>query len=149
MNVEELISRQEIKNLRLGFAAFVDTRDWNSLERLFAEDAVCTYPATLGGEWVGRGVIVQTIVRLFEGGERFDALHIMSNPWITFENAELAHGRWYLVDWATRQRADFPSLGGHANPLSFLGIYHDEYRRIDGVWMFWRVRLQFLWPKRA
>jgi hypothetical protein len=147
--IEKSIEREAVTQLRLGFAATLDTRNWEALAELHAEDAVCIYPEALGGEWVGRKAIIDNIVRLNEGGQPFAALHIVTNPWITIESPDFAKGRWYLVDFLTRQRTDFPSLGGHANPLAFLGIYHDEYKKIGEEWKIWRVRLEFLWPERA
>jgi len=149
VTIDGLIDREEVTQLRLGFAAYHDARDWDNLATLFAEEAVCDYPPALGGQWVGRSAIMQHIVRLNEGGVPYDALHIMTNPWISLQGADFAKGRWYLTDFLTRQRPDFPSPGGHANPLVFLGVYHDEYRKIDGAWKFWRVKLDFYWPEHA
>jgi hypothetical protein len=148
MDLQKYCDIQEVTQLRLGFAALHDTRDWDGLANLFAREAVCDYPAMLGGKWVGRQAIIDNIVRLNEGGQPYDALHIMTNPWITLESSDSARGRWYLTDFVTRQRGEFRSLGGHANPLIFLGVYHDEYRKIEDAWKFWHVKLEFLWPER-
>jgi hypothetical protein len=128
--IEEVMEHQLLQ-LKLGFAAHLDAREWDRLGALHAEDAIYSYPEALGGEWRGRHAIVDNIIRLNEGGETYAALHIVTNPWISIESQTHARGRWYLGDFLTKQRSDFPSLGGHANPLALLGIYHDEYKKIQ------------------
>jgi hypothetical protein len=147
--LQQLSDYHEVMQLRLGFAALHDANDWPALAELFAVEAIANYPAMLGGQWVGRQAIIDNIMRLNTGGSPYDALHIMTNPRIVLDSAEAAHGSWYLTDFLTRQRGEFRSLGGHANPLIFLGMYHDQYCKIDGVWQFWRVRLELLWPDRV
>jgi len=33
------------------------------------------------------------------------------------------------------------------DPLVLMGIYADEYRRVDGQWLISRTRLDVIWPK--
>lgn len=151
MDLETLLNKQEITELRLGYAAHIDRRDFDSLEALFTEDAVCDFGPSFGAPWVGRSQIRANYesVMASAGGE-FDALHVVTNPWITLDGADTAHGRWYLLDLLTRQKpvTGMETPGGHANPLLFLGIYEDDYRRVDGVWKIAHVRLHILWPQR-
>ena len=55
-------------------------------------------------------------------------------------NADTAHGRWYLHDLFTTE--------GNETPLGLYGIYDDVYKKIDGEWLIYRTRIDFLWPKR-
>jgi hypothetical protein len=34
------------------------------------------------------------------------------------------------------------------NPFIYLGVYDDEYRKVDGKWLIASCTLQFLWPER-
>lgn len=151
MDLETLLNKQEITELRLAYAAHVDRHDFDSLEALFTEDAVCDFGAGFGDPWVGRKQIRANYeTAMAAAGTEFDSLHVVTNPWITLESADVAHGRWYLIDLLTRQKpvTQMETIGGHANPLLFLGIYEDDYRRENGVWKISYVRLHILWPQR-
>ncbi|KAA0919305.1 hypothetical protein FQ137_08655 [Dietzia sp. ANT_WB102] len=81
-------------------------------------------------------------------GAPYNAIHAVTNSWIELTVADTANGRWYLIEYLTRQGAlSYP--GGHENPLFCLGIYQEEYRKVDGKWQISRVRLEFLWPERS
>ncbi|WP_216600018.1 nuclear transport factor 2 family protein [Sphingomonas sp. AP4-R1] len=43
-------------------------------------------------------------------------------------NGDAASGRCYLIDFETASKPD-------PNPLLLLGIYADQYRRVDGKWL--------------
>jgi hypothetical protein len=152
MDMSDLLTKFEIMELRLAYAAHFDSRDFVRFAALFTEDAVCSFGAEYGGDWVGRETITQRFIERGRiGGGPFDVIHVVTNPWITLAGADRAHGRWYLLDYLTRQKphTGLESRGGHDNPLLWLGLYEDDYRREDGAWKIERVRLQFLWPKRS
>jgi SnoaL-like domain len=153
MTIEELLALEEIRLLRAAYTAHLDSQDLDRLADLFTEDAVCAYPAEYGGDWVGRETIRANFAGIMPAiGQQFDAIHVTTNPWIELTGPDTAHGRWYLLDWLTRQKAgtaDMVTRGGHDNPLLYLGVYEDEYRRVDGAWKFSRIALHTLWPDRA
>ena len=64
----------------------------------------------------------------------------MSNHWIELLDDDHAQGRCYLIDFATQKPAG-------ENPLLLLGLYADEYRRVDGQWLISRTRLDVVWPE--
>ncbi|MDR7303973.1 nuclear transport factor 2 family protein [Haloactinomyces albus] len=152
MTVDELLTIEEIKQLRQAYSAYFDSQAIDDLAALFCEDAVCEFPAAFGGDWVGAETIRANFADIMPAlGEPFDSLHVVTNPWITITGSEAAHGRWYLTDWLTRQKAgsgEMTTLGGHENPLLFLGIYEDQYRKVGNAWKFARIRLSLLWPER-
>ena len=103
------------------------------------------YPEEFGGDWVGRQTIRDNFAGIMPAiGQQFDAIHVVTNPWIRLTGPDTAEGRWYLLDWLTRQSAGTGKMttrGGHDNPLLFLSVYEDEYRRVDGAWKFSRIAL--------
>ncbi len=151
MDIEELLAREEIKNLRMGYAAHLDSQRYDKLAELFTEDGVCVFGPEFGGDWIGRDTIraqYETVMKA--AGGPFDSVHIITNPWITITGPDTAHGRWYLLDWLTRQKpvTEMETRGGHANPLLYLAVYEDDYRKENGAWKIARTQLHFLWPDR-
>lgn len=153
MNIDDLVAIEEIKQLRQAYSAYFDSHDLDNLAELFCDDAVCEFPEDFGGDWSGKETIRTNFAGMLPAvGEEFDTLHIVSNPWVTMTGTDTARGRWYLTDMLTRQKAgtaQMTTLGGHDNPLMFLGLYEDEYRKVDGLWRFARMRLSLLWPDRS
>lgn len=147
--IGEFLAVEEIKNLRLGYSAHFDAQEIDKLGALFTEDAVCEFSEEYGGDWVGRETIVRNYTAVAEQvGAPYSAIHAVTNPWIELTGEDTARGRWYLLEFLTRQ-GTFTSPGGHANPLFYIGVYEDEYRKVDGRWLISRVRLSFLWPERT
>ena len=56
---------------------------------------------------------------------------------------DTATGLVYLLDFVT---GDQMREGG--NPLYWLGVYEEEYRRTGEDWRISRQSLQFVWPQR-
>lgn len=147
--VDRLLAIEEIKDLRLAYSAYFDSQDMEKLGSIFAEDAVCEFDEEYGGDWVGRDTIRENYSAVAgQLGAPYNAIHAVTNPWVELTGPDTAKGRWYLLDILTQQGA-LTSRGGHANPLLYVGIYEDEYRKIDGTWLISRVRLSFLWPERT
>lgn len=147
--LDELLAVEEIKNLRLAYSAYFDSQNIDKLGSIFAEDAVCEFSDEYGGDWVGREAIKANYAAVAEQvGAPYNAIHAVTNPWIELTGQDTATGRWYLIEYLTRQGA-LTSQGGHANPLFYVGVYQDEYRKVDGTWLISRVRLEFLWPERT
>lgn len=151
MTLEELLAREEIKQLRLGYATYLDRHDFAALADLFTEDAVCEFGEQYGGDWVGRDVIRANYEReMAKVGTFYDSMHVVTNPWIEFTGPDSAQARWYLIDLITRQqdKAEITTRGGHDNPLLYLAFYEDQCRREGNRWRIARTRLHFLWPDR-
>jgi len=152
MTVDDLIAIEEIRNLRYGYAAHYDAQDIDALADVFTDDAVCDFGADYGGIWQGREVIRRNYEHwIRETGEPFDSLHVVTNPWIRIAGPDMAWGRWYLLDLLTRQYAGsaLATRGGESNPLLWLAIYEDDYRREHGCWKIAYCKLSFLWPRRS
>jgi len=151
MTLDDLLAVEEIKNLRNGYAAHLDSQEVDALAALFTEDAVCEFGEHYG-TWRGRAEIATNYRAAMQHiGATFDAIHIMSNPWIRIQSPTTAVGRWYLMDWATRQAPvnGLVTRTGHDHPLMYLGMYEDDYRKVDGKWLISYTKLHFLWPDRV
>lgn len=151
MDVRQLLDREEIRALKLAYGRFLDEHRLDPLVALFAEDAVCEFGERYGGPWRGRAAIREGYARvLSRGGEPLDAVHLLTNPVLELTGPDVATGRWYLTEFRTRQEPGRTSVtrGGHDAPLLYLGVYDDEYRRVDGAWRLSRTRLTLLWPER-
>ena len=150
MTLEELLAKQEIAELRLGYAAYLDTKDYDRLMDLFTDDAVCDFGPEYG-RWEGKATIRKNYeVAMAQAGGPFDSIHVVTNPWVTLLGPDTAHARWYLIDCLTRQapHTGLATQGGHASPFLWLGMYEDDCRKVAGKWKIARTRLHFLWPTR-
>ena len=76
---------------------------------------------------------------------------VATNPVIRLTGPGTAWGRWYLLDLLTRQKphTGMETRGGHDNPLFYLAVYEDDYRKVDGAWKIAYCKLNFLWPERV
>lgn len=151
LTLEDFLAAEEIKNVRYAYAAHLDAQNIDAMVGLFAEDAMCDFGEEWG-VWKGRDAIRTNYLAVMgQIGSPFDALHCFTNPWITITSSTTAHGRWYLIDLLTRQKpvTELATRGGHENPLLYLGIYEDDYVKVDGSWKFAYCKLHFLWPERT
>ncbi len=72
---------------------------------------------------------------------KFGSLHNTGNHWVELISPSTAVGRSYLIDVITHtDPAD--------NPIVWLGLYDEDYQKIDGSWLITRISLQFFWPER-
>ena len=53
---------------------------------------------------------------------------------------DTAKGRCYLIDLNLED--------ANENPLYLFGVYDDLYKKVDGRWLIYRTRIDFLWPTR-
>jgi ketosteroid isomerase-like protein len=121
--VRALADAEEIKVLKARYAAACDdSYDADAIAALFTEDAVWD-----GGNF-GKAVGRENIRGFFRRAtEIFPfAIHNVMNPRIEVDG-DRATGQWYLLQPATRS-------GNQAVWLS--AVYHDQYVRVDGKWMF-------------
>jgi hypothetical protein len=151
MKIEELLEIEELKRLRVAYTYYYDSRNLEGLVDLFTEDAVCDY-GQYRGQWNGRKEIRENFKHFMDlsVAADFDTMHIISNPLVTLLSSDTAHGRWYLTDCLTRQYpvTSLVTPGGHGNPLIWLGMYEDLYRKVGGIWKIERTKNHFFWPAR-
>jgi len=141
--IKELIDIEEIRNLRTLYGHCLDGNRPDGLDEVFAVDAI----ADAGlGVWKGRAEIHAGLAGAFKAYDRdnqgiYPFIHAVTNHWVKLLGPDLAEGRCYLIDFETASKSD-------PNPLLLLGIYADEYKRIDGKWRISRTRLETVWPQR-
>jgi uncharacterized protein (TIGR02246 family) len=126
--IQTLEDIEAIRRLKASYADACDRGyDADTLASLFAEDAV--WDGGTFGRYEGREAI-----RQFFQGVSSDipfAMHYMVNPIIEVDG-DTATGKWHLFQTCTF--AGNQAIFGAAR-------YDEEYRRIDGKWLFWRLAL--------
>jgi uncharacterized protein (TIGR02246 family) len=127
---------EEIRKLKARYAAACDDNyDADAIAALFTEDAI--WDGGSLGKADGRAAIHKFFSR---AAEFFPfAIHNVMNPIIDVDG-DCATARWYLLQPATMAK------GNQAVWLA--AVYHDDYVRHDGRWMFkhLRVKSHFLTP---
>ena len=149
--LNRLLDLEEIRNLRVGYTVHYDAQDIDRLTDLFTEDAVCTFGAEYG-RCEGKAAIRAHFLKSFASLKRpYNAVHVVTNPWVEIQAPDRAIGRWYLLDYLTSQYPEtaLSSPGGHNNPMLWIGVYEDVCRKEGGRWKIEHLKLSFLWPKRA
>lgn len=148
MTLEDLIAREEIRQLRVDYSTAFDTMDEAAVRRNFADDILCEFPEPYEGVDAVLGLYRQHWKHL---RAPLETLHYVANHSIELTGYDTAHGHCLLLDLVTRQHAGsaIATPGGEANPLLLIGRYDDHYVRQDGRWKFARIALTILWPTRS
>lgn len=116
------------------FALLNDANDFEALVGLFTEDGVFARPTIPDQPMVGRQVILEQ----FRKRPPRTIRHLMANVTITAESAYRASGVCYMILYSG------PALGeGEKGPPNtdgapLIGAFHDEFRKVDGQWLFAR-----------
>lgn len=116
-----------IRDLAVSYAHAVDDSDWSRFRSLFLDDARIDYTASGGiagrpdevAAWMPDAMSVFTW-----------SLHSISTHEVRFTGEDTATGRVHLfnrngVEWE-----------GKPEVLDIVGLYEDDYRRVDGRWRF-------------
>jgi hypothetical protein len=141
--IETFLEIEKIKKLRVLYSHYFDSNDLESMAALFTDDVICEYGKY--GTWVGKEELLKNYKAahahhdVFHNGS-YPYMHIITNQWVELTGPETAEGRCYLFDNVTTEP--------DKNPLLLLGIYDDEYKKVDGAWKIHRTRIEFTWPER-
>ena len=143
IQLKALLDREEIRTLRTLYAHHLDSNNIAALDQVFSADAVVevTVGKMQGIDAIRAGL--NDAFTLFDRDRQgsYPFLHAIANHWVKLTGPDTAQGRCYLIDFETASKAD-------PNPLLLLGLYADEYRRIDGQWRITHTRLEVVWPQR-
>jgi len=139
--IEQLLDIHEIKNLRILYSAYFDAQEIDKLMGLLAPDVLCEFGPEYGGNWEGHETIRANFLSYMEReGQPWSVMHAITNHIIELTGPDTAKGRCYLLDL---NLAD-----ANPDPLFLFGVYDDIYKKVDGNWLFYRTRIDFLWPTR-
>lgn len=124
---------EEIKRLKARYCRFLDTKQWDALRALFADDCVFD-----GFRSAPTGSGPDAFV---EGGRQrlADAVtvHQCSMPDIVFVDDDTARGTWAVHDYL-----EWPDRAPEERGYYGFGYYEEEYRRVDGRWRMATLRLR-------
>ncbi len=130
--LQALEDAEEIRNLKAAYAARCDNHyDADAIAAQFTEDAVWESPGL--GRYEGREAI-RAFFRTASGIFSF-AIHYSLNGQIHIDG-DTARAQWYLFMPCT--------LAENGAQMWRGGIDHEQYRRVNGVWMFSHKRSQAL-----
>jgi uncharacterized protein (TIGR02246 family) len=127
---------EEIRKLKARYAAACDDNyNADSIAELFTEDAIWD------GEALGKANGREAIRQFFSRAAEFFpfAIHNVMNP-IVEVDGDRATARWSLLQPATMAKEN--------RAVWLAAVYHDEYVRHHGRWMFRRLKVtsHFLTP---
>jgi hypothetical protein len=137
--LRELLEIEAIRKTKLLYSHLMDTGRVDELANLFTEDALCEFGPY--GTWNGRETIRANYHEVESGNNVFMAMHATCDHFVELTGADTAVGRSYLLEPMTER-------GAEENPFIYLGVYDEDYRKVDGRWLIARCSLQFLWPER-
>jgi hypothetical protein len=130
--IAEMRDIEAIKTLKSRYCHLVDARRWKELAELWTEDAVCDYG--FFGTYSGPDEIVNTFfAELVDASSSF-CVHMIHNPLIEIDG-DSAKGSWYLTSQTTNQPSN--------RAVWVMGIYRDEFKRIDGSWKISSLQFEF------
>jgi SnoaL-like domain len=135
VNTAELTDIFEIQQLRSAYTWCLDTPDIDGLVNLFTEDAECEFGPY--GLWRGHGELHAGFTEgSASADDHFLTMHITNNHVIENLDGSAATGYCYLLGQILTQ---------HPSPDGILARYDDHYRKVEGRWLFSKVKLTFLW----
>lgn len=143
--LRNMLQIDEIKQLKLLYAHYMDNGNIEGLANLYTEDAVCEFGPY--GKWEGRENIRRNYQEVYDGlvqnitPKVFGSQHFIANHLVELTGRGTAVGRSYLLDVLTTT----PKEG---QPILWFGLYDEQYEQVCGSWKMKRCCLQFLWPER-
>ena len=132
--VERLESRIAIEELVSAYGVACDEHDMPGLEALFTEDAEFDSPSGVMRA-KGRAEILEMFVRAFK--VRGPGYHWTHDPFIRIDGEDPDRAKGRVLSHAETTPNGLMSLAAMK--------YDDDYRRVDGRWLFSRRVIQFLY----
>ena len=124
MELDDLIQIEEIRRLKHRYVRFMDTKNWDALAELWAEDSTASWG---GGafSFTGRGAIMDFLIGS-AASERFITSHLIGEPEIIIESPTNASGCWPLRDEVLMLAEDLVVRG--------YAYYEDRFVKREGGW---------------
>ncbi len=130
--IQQLKDINDIKQLKSRYCHLVDAGNWDELETLWSEDAMCDYG--FFGAYTGRAEIMNDFFRGQVASVSSFNAHMVHNPIIEVAG-DCASACWYLTAHTT--------LRPHNQAVWVMGVYHDQYQRIGGDWKITSLKVDF------
>jgi ketosteroid isomerase-like protein len=119
------------RDLAVRSFVLIDSRDWEPLAGLYAEDAVFTRPTSPNEPIEGRAAILaQYQIRPPTKITR----HVVANTLIDVQGGDKATGLLYVLLITGTAETDAPTLPITADPVQFVGEFRDEYKLTAEGW---------------
>lgn len=145
--LRRLLEIEKVRKLAQLYSHLMDSRDWDAMARLYAEDAVCEWGPY--GSLAGRENIRKQLIAAHPGRLPYDGMHITTNLWVELTGPNSARSRNYLTDmWPSDEIGPISHPGYPANPVVLYAIYENEYRKTGPDWQISRSEIHFVWPQR-
>ena len=130
--VEHLVAIEAIKQLKARYFRYMDTKDWNAFEALFAVDAVMDVSGEMQGAQSGDGIIRGrgNIMNFVRGAiDAVTTVHHGHTPEIDVVSPTHAVGIWAMEDMLR-----WPA-GAPIRSLHGYGHYHETYEKVAADWL--------------
>lgn len=130
MTIDELITREAIKDLKGRYCYHIDLKEWDAYAGLFAEDAILDVDQSVSTRGraanpmprvTGRAAIRAFMPKLLDSA---DTVHQVHSPIISVTSPTTAKAIWAMEDIVKMP-------GFH---LEGRGHYHETYALTDGHW---------------
>jgi hypothetical protein len=122
---DDLVEIAQIQQLKYRYVRCIDTKAWDELGTLFAEDATASYG---GGATVLTGLpAIMEFLTTSMASESMLTSHKVHQPEITLTGPDSATGVWALDDVVIMD-----DLGLVVRGASF---YDDRYAKVGGAWL--------------
>ncbi len=134
--LQQLLDVEALKALKARHLRLMDSKEWDLLEALFADDALFEIPdggiAERGPKAISRAVRMAL--------DKAVTSHQAYLPEIEITGKDTALATWAMFDYV-----EFPGPGEKApTGIKGYGHYHEEYVREDGEWRIKALRLSRL-----
>ena len=135
--IEQLVAKEDIRDLKARYCRCLDTKDWDGLAALFLDDAVLDVEQDTGNPPItGRaGILDQIRFAVIDAATS----HQVHTPEIALMSDDEATGVWAMQDRVVWQPGKSP-LPGVASITGY-GQYHERYRQTADGWKFASLRL--------
>ncbi len=123
--VQELLDREAIRELKARYIRLVDLKEWDAWRRLFTDDL---HVEMQGTTLEGAGTYVDT-VRGMIGHAR--SVHHEHTPELAFtepDEAEAVWAQFVYLEWPSEPAS------GERRGVKVYGRCHETYRRVGGEW---------------
>ncbi len=135
MDISETL--EHIRAVKARYCRFVDTKDWQGLRSLFADDARLDISDDVDWEVPSGGdAIVETISSTLRHAR---SAHHVHSPEVTMIGDGEASVIWAMQDRVLWDEGTSPLPGVTA--MTGYGHYHERYVRIDGEWRIASLKL--------